>query len=79
MNLKQQQKLVAVHRQLAQALKKSPSHTCKNCKDLAGTLASVTAIYSDVLDGVIKGEIRRSFARRILSTVVDVVKAYTRS
>lgn len=78
MNLKEQQGLVAVHRQLATALK-TPSHTCKNCKELAGILATVTALYSDILDGVLRGQMRRDFARRIFSTVLDVVKAYTRS
>ncbi len=79
MNTKQQQQLIAVHRQLAGVLEKTPPHTCKNCSVLASKLATVTAIYSDILDGVLKGEIRRAFARRVLSTIVDVVKAYTRS
>lgn len=78
MNLKEQQGLVAVHRQLAAALR-TPSHTCKHCKELTAKLATVTAIYSDVLEGVIKGQVRREFARRVLSTVLDVVKAFTRS
>lgn len=79
MNHQQQLKLVAVHRQLADVLSQTPPHSCKNCRVLARTLARVTAIYSDILDGVVKGEIRRDFARRIASTIVDVVKAYTRS
>lgn len=78
MELKHQRALVAVHRKLASALTKRPSPSCKNCKVLREMLADVTVLYSDILDGVIKKEIRQSFARRLLGLIVDVVKAYTK-
>ena len=77
MELNQQKMLVNVHKQLALAIKSNPSH-CKDCKVLAKALSDVTIIYSEILDGVIKKEIRTSFARRVLATIFDIVKVYTK-
>ncbi len=70
--------LVAVQKQLADVIVKTPSHSCKNCKVLVGALASITGIYTDILEGVLKGEMRRDFVRRIASVTLDVVKGFTR-
>lgn len=78
MELNDQRVLVAVHKKLASALMKRPSPSCKNCKVLSEMLADVTVLYSNIIDGVIKKEIRQNFARRLLGLIVDVVKAYTK-
>lgn len=78
MELKAQQKLAALNKKLASALKKHPTRTCENCKVLAELLAEVVNIYSDIIEGVIKKEIRASFVRRLLSLLVAVVRMYTK-
>jgi hypothetical protein len=78
MNLNNQKTLVSIHKELATALQWQPSHRCKRCKVLATKLASITALYSEILDGVIRKEIRQSYARRILSILLEAVKSLTR-
>lgn len=78
MKLNDQRILVEIHKKLASALMKRPSPSCKNCKILTEMLADVAVLYSNILDGVIKKEIRWSFARHLLGLIVDVVKTYTK-
>lgn len=78
MNLKQETNLVSIHKELATALTWQPSHSCKRCKLLAAKLASVTTLYSDILEGVIRKEIRQSYARRIFSVLLEAVKSFTK-
>lgn len=76
MNLKQETNLVSIHKELATALRWQPSHSCKRCKLLVTKLASITALYSEILEGVIRKEIRQSYASRILSILLEAMKSF---
>jgi len=78
MELKNQKGLVLIHKELATALQWQPSHRCKRCKLLAKQLAAVTALYSDILESVIRKEIRQSYARRIFSILFEAIKSFTK-
>ena len=78
MNLKIQTKLVSIHKELATVLQWQPSHHCKRCKLLATKLASVTALYSEILECVIRKEIRQSYARRIFLILLEAIKTFIR-
>lgn len=81
MNLKDQQKLVLIQRKLTSTLQKQPSHkcSCDGCIALTKTLAEVTTLYADILDGVLRAEVRRGFARRLSTLILDVVRVYTKA
>ena len=81
MNIKDQQRLLVIQRELSTALQLEPSHKrpCARCSALSKALAEVTALHADILDGVLRSEIRRGFARRLASLIMDVVKVYTKA
>ncbi|MFA4873622.1 MAG: hypothetical protein WC659_06900 [Patescibacteria group bacterium] len=78
MNLPNQQRLVAIHKELATATKWQPSPRCRRCQLLATQLASVTALYCEILDSVLRKEIRQSYAKRILSILMEAIKGFAR-
>ena len=78
MELKNQKNLVSIHKELATAIRWQPSHNCKRCKLLANKLASITALYCEILESVIKKEIRQSYAKRILSILIEAIKSFTK-
>lgn len=78
MELTNQKRLVQIHKELATASRWQPSRSCKRCKLLATQLASITELYCEILDSVIRKEIRQSYAQRIISILIEVVKNVTR-
>ena len=78
MTLTDQKNLVLIHKELAVVLKRQPSYQCKQCKLLARQLASVTTLYSDILEGVIRKEIKQSYAKRILAIIMEAIKSFTK-
>lgn len=78
MELNNQKILVQIHKELATASQWQPSHSCKRCKLLATKLASITELYCEILDSVIRKEIRQSYAKRIFSILIEVVKNVSR-
>ena len=78
MELTNQKRLVLIHKELATASQWQPLHSCRRCKLLAAKLASITGLYCEILESVIRKEIRQSYAQRILSILVEAVKHLTR-
>lgn len=78
MDLKIQKKLVQINKELATATQWQPSHRCKQSILLAKQLASVTTLYAEILESVIRKEIRQSYARRIFAIIIEIVKSYTK-
>jgi len=78
MELINQKRLVLIHKELATASQWQLSHNCRRCKLLADKLAAVTVLYCEILESVIRKEIRQSYAKRILSILVEAVKNLTK-
>lgn len=76
MDLKTQRTLVLLNKELATALQWQPSHRCKQCKLIVAKLAFITTLYGEILDSVIRKEIRHSYAVRIISILVEAVKSF---
>ena len=78
MELTNQRRLVRIHKELATASQWQPSRNCKRCKLFATQLAAITALYCEILESVIRREIRQSYAKRILSILIEAIKGLTK-
>lgn len=77
MTSKEETTLVAINKQLSAALQQNSSSTgCPHCIARTDQLARITSLYSDILQSVIKREIRLQFAEEIIAIITKAVVGY---
>lgn len=80
MTKKEEKTLIEINKQLSAALKQNSSSTgCEHCKVRAAQLARITALYSEILESVIKREIRLEFAEEMIAVITKAVMGFTTS